>query len=97
MNEIITYFKNTTNISRTSFDRDKSFQVNIVYRIQIETRVKQYNYVTKKILKNFFLVSRARILTASQTETIFFSLALFICYIIQYWTKSIKSYCRGIL
>ena len=72
MNEIITYFKNTTNISRTSFDRDKSFQVNIVYRIQIETRVKQYNYVTKKILKNFFLVSRARFLTASQTETIFF-------------------------
>ena len=54
MNEIITHFKNTTNRSRTSFDRDKSFQVNIVYRIQIETRVKQYNYVTKKILQNFF-------------------------------------------
>ena len=33
-------FKNTTNISGTSFDRDKSFQINVVDRIQIEKRVK---------------------------------------------------------
>ena len=32
--------KNTTYIWRTSFDRDKSFQINIVYRIQMEKRVK---------------------------------------------------------
>ena len=42
-------FKITTNISRTSIDRDKSFQINKMYRIEIEKRVKQYNYVTKKI------------------------------------------------
>ena len=28
---------------------DKSFQINVVYRIQIEKRVKWHNYVTKKI------------------------------------------------
>ena len=33
-------FKNSINISRTCFDRHKSFQINIVYRIQIEERVK---------------------------------------------------------
>ena len=40
LKEVITRFENTTNISRTSFDRDKSFQINVVYRIQIEKRVK---------------------------------------------------------
>ena len=40
LKEVITRFKNTTNISRTSFDRNKSFQINLVYRIQIEKRVK---------------------------------------------------------
>ena len=40
LKEVITCFENTTNISRTSFDRDKSFQINVVYRIQIEKRVK---------------------------------------------------------
>ena len=51
MNEIITYFKNTTNISRTSFDRDKSFQINVVYSVQNPNRKnsKVVNYVTKKI------------------------------------------------
>ena len=39
LKEVITRFKNTTNISRTSFDRDKSFQINVVYRIQIEKRL----------------------------------------------------------
>ena len=34
------HFKNSINISRTSFDRHKSFQVEVVYRIQIEERVK---------------------------------------------------------
>ena len=34
------HFKNSINISRTSFDRHKSFQVKVVYRIQIEERVK---------------------------------------------------------
>ena len=52
--EVITHFKNTINISRTSFDKNKLFQINIVYRIQIEKRVKWYNYVTKKYEKNFF-------------------------------------------
>ena len=33
-------FKNTVNISRTSFDKNKLFQINVVYRIQIEKRVK---------------------------------------------------------
>ena len=33
LKEVITRFKNTTNISRTSFNRDKSFQINVVYRI----------------------------------------------------------------
>ena len=36
LKEVITRFKNTTNISRTSFNRDKSFQINVVYRIQIK-------------------------------------------------------------
>ena len=40
LKEVITRFKNTTNISRTSFDRDKSFQINVVYRIQIKKKVK---------------------------------------------------------
>ena len=40
LKEVITRFKNTTNISRTSFDRNKSFQINLVYRIQIDKRVK---------------------------------------------------------
>ena len=40
LKEVITRFENTTIISRTSFDRDKSFQINVVYRIQIEKRVK---------------------------------------------------------
>ena len=40
LKEVITRFENTTNISSTSFDRDKSFQINVVYRIQIEKRVK---------------------------------------------------------
>ena len=40
LKEVITRFKNTTDISRTSFDRNKSFQINLVYRIQIEKRVK---------------------------------------------------------
>ena len=31
LKEVIMHFKNTTNISRTSFNRDKSFQMNIVY------------------------------------------------------------------
>ena len=49
LKEVITRFKNTTNVSRTCFDRDKSFQINEMYRIQIEKRVKLYNYITKKI------------------------------------------------
>ena len=40
LKEVITHFKNTTNISRTSFDRDKSFQINVVYGIQIKKKVK---------------------------------------------------------
>ena len=40
LKEVITRFKNTTNILRTSFDRDKSFQMNVVYRNQIEKIVK---------------------------------------------------------
>ena len=39
LKEVITRFIKTANISRTSFDRDKSFQINLVYRIQIEKRV----------------------------------------------------------
>ena len=75
MKYIITRFKNTTNISRTSFDRDKSFQINVVYRIQIEKRVKQYNNVTKKIRTFFFfcgLPGEIFFLTPGQMETIFF-------------------------
>ena len=34
------HFKNTANISRTSFDRDESFQRKVVYRTEIEKRVK---------------------------------------------------------
>ena len=33
LKEVITHSKNITNISRTSFDRDKSFQINVAYRI----------------------------------------------------------------
>ena len=44
-------FKNTTNISKTSFDRDKSFQVNIVYIIQIE-KSKIVELIRKKYEKN---------------------------------------------
>ena len=40
LKEVITRFKNTTNISRTSFNRDKSFQINVVYSIKIEKRLK---------------------------------------------------------
>ena len=40
LKEVITRFKNTTNVSRTCFDRNKSFQINEMYRIQIEKRVK---------------------------------------------------------
>ena len=43
------HFKNTTNISRTSFNRNKSFQISVVYRIQIE-----------KYEKNFFAASHVR-------------------------------------
>ena len=39
LKEVVTRFIKTANISRTSFDRDKSFQINLVYRIQIEKRV----------------------------------------------------------
>ena len=39
LKEVITRFIKTANISRTSFDRDKSFQINLVYRMQIEKRV----------------------------------------------------------
>ena len=61
-------------MSRTSFDRDKSFQINVVYRIQIEKRVKQYNNVTKKIRTFFFcgLPGEIFFLTPGQMETIFF-------------------------
>ena len=56
MEKVITSFKNTTNISRTSFDRDKSFQMNVVYRIQIEKRVKYTTMLRKKYEKKFFCV-----------------------------------------
>ena len=49
-------FKNTTNISRTSFDRDKSFQINVVYRIQIE-KSKIVQLIQEKYQKKFFLQS----------------------------------------
>ena len=55
MKEVIPCFKNTRNISKTSFDRYKLFQIKVVYRIQIEKRAKLCNYVTKKIWKRFFL------------------------------------------
>ena len=51
MKGVITRYKNTTNISRTSFDRDKSFRINVVYSVQNPNRKnsKVVNYVTKKI------------------------------------------------
>ena len=79
LKEVITRFKNTTNILRTSFDRDKSFQMNVVYRNQIEKIVKQYGYVTKKYYYYFFcgLPGENFFLAPGQTETNnFFSLAL---------------------
>ena len=57
---------------------DKSFQINVVYRIQIEKRVKWHNYVTKKIWKKFFFAaSRVRFFfdTWSDRNKQIFSLA----------------------
>ena len=81
MKEVITRFKNTINISRTSSDRDKSFQINIVHRIQIEKRVKYYNYVMKKIWKKKIcgLPGEIFFLTPSETETICFPWPYNIC------------------
>ena len=48
------HFKNTTNISRTSFDRDKSFQINVVYRIDIE-KSKIVQLIREKYENKYFL------------------------------------------
>ena len=51
-------FKNTTNISRTSFDRDQSFQGNVMYRIQIEkSKIVQLCYKKNMKKKIFFAAS----------------------------------------
>ena len=49
----ITPFKNTTNISGTSFDIGKSFQINVVYRIQIQKESNSTTMLRKKYEKMF--------------------------------------------
>ena len=44
LKKVIPRFKNIANISRTSFDIDKLFQINVVYRIQFVKRVSIWNY-----------------------------------------------------
>ena len=59
------------NIARTSFNINKSFQINVMYRARIKIQNKQCNYI-KKWRKFFFLASLVRIFFTSppgQTET----------------------------
>ena len=81
-------FKNSINISRTCFDRHKSFQINVVYRIQIEERVKQYNYVMKKMRKIFFAASRVRFffyMRSDGNKQFFFSWPNVLFYLMIIW------------
>ena len=70
LKEVVTRLKNTTDISITSFDRDQSFQINVVHRIQMEKMSKIVQHITKKIWKKIvFAASQVRFfLTRGQTE-----------------------------